>query len=113
MPLGPLALVSFQARKPSLSPADDVRRVMVEVAELDVERGRANNPIETGIALLDRLQCLDDVLRPAEKPPAFTATSIVGNLTVPTSPGSRIAAICSSVKARTRRNSPNIFRFSL
>jgi hypothetical protein len=51
--------------------------------------------------------------RPARKPRAFTASSIVGNLTVPTSRGSRIAAICSSVKARTRRNSPNIFMFSL
>src|SRR6516164_8641007 len=39
--------------------------------------------------------------RPARKPPAFTASSIVGNFTVPTSRGSRIAAICSSVKART------------
>jgi hypothetical protein len=50
--------------------------------------------------------------RPARKPPAFTASSIVGNFTVPASLGSRIAAICSSVSARMRRNSPNIFMFS-
>ena len=34
--------------------------------------------------------------RPARKPPTFTASSIVGNLTVPARRGSRIAEICSS-----------------
>ena len=47
--------------------------------------------------------------RPARKPPAFTASSIVGNLMVPTSLGSRIVAICSSVYTRTKRNSPKHF----
>ena len=47
----------------------------VEVCELDVERGGANDAVEAGIALLDRLQGLDDVVRPARKPPAFTASS--------------------------------------
>ena len=65
---------------------DHLLREAVEVCELDVERGaergRANDAVEAGIALLDRLQLLDDVLgRPARKPPAFTASSIVGNLT--------------------------------
>ena len=76
------------------------------------ERHCANDAVEAGIALLDRLQDLDDVLRLARKPLALTASSIVGSLTVPTSRGSRIAAICSSLSARTRRNSPNIFMFS-
>jgi hypothetical protein len=49
---------------------------------------------------------------PARKPPAFTASSIRGSLVLAASLGSRIAAICSSVKARTSRNSPNIFMFS-
>src|SRR6266481_3732138 len=48
---------------------DDLLREPVEVFELYVEwsaeRGGANDPIEAGIALLDRLQLLDDVLRPA------------------------------------------------
>src|SRR5260370_483328 len=42
----------------------------VEVCELNLERGaerrRANDAVEAGIALLDRLQLLDDVLRPAD-----------------------------------------------
>jgi len=50
--------------------------------------------------------------RPAREPPAFTVSSIVGNFTVPASRGARIAAICASLSARTRRNSPNIFMFS-
>src|SRR5215472_7909634 len=41
----------------------------VEVCELNLERGaeggRANEAVEAGVALLDRLQLLDDVLRPA------------------------------------------------
>src|SRR5215831_13993399 len=41
----------------------------VEVCELDVERGAergcADDPVEPGIALLDRFQGLDDVLWPA------------------------------------------------
>ena len=48
---------------------DHLLREAVEVCELDVERGaerrRANDAVEAGIALLDRLQLLDDVLRPA------------------------------------------------
>jgi len=89
----------------------------VEVRKLNLERGAerrgANDAVEAGIALLDRLQLLDDVLRPAGQESAgFTASSMVGSLTVPTRRGSRFAAICSAVKARTRRNSPNIFMFS-
>jgi hypothetical protein len=66
---------------------DDLLCEAVEVCELNLDRGAerscADHPIEPGIALLDRLQSLDDVLRrPARKPPAFTASSIVGNLTV-------------------------------
>jgi hypothetical protein len=45
-------------------------------------------------------------------PPAFTARPMRGNFVVAASRGSRIAAICSSVSARTRRNSPNIFMSS-
>jgi hypothetical protein len=37
----------------------------VEVFELNVERRGANDAVEAGIALLDRLQLLDNVLRPA------------------------------------------------
>jgi hypothetical protein len=88
---------------------DHFLREPVEVSE----GGGANDAVEAGIALLDRLQLLDDVLRSArQETPGLTASSIVGNLTVPTSFGSRIAAICSSVNVRTRRNSPNIFVFS-
>ena len=96
---------------------DHLLREAVEVFELDVERGAergcANDAVETGIALLDRLQNLDDVLRPAGQEAASLYRVLDRReLAVPASCGSRIAAICSSVKARTRRNSPNIFMFS-
>jgi len=48
---------------------DHLLREAVEVVEPDVERraewSYANDAVEAGIALLDRLQRLDDVLRPA------------------------------------------------
>src|SRR5580704_6307421 len=48
---------------------DHLFREAVEVCELDVERGAergcADDSVEAGIALLYRLQLLDDVLRPA------------------------------------------------
>ena len=47
----------------------DLLREAVEVFELDIERGaergRANDPVNARIALLDGLELLDDVLRPA------------------------------------------------
>ena len=57
----------------------------VEVFDLHLgrgaERGWVNDAVEAEIALLDRLQGLDDVFRRlARKPPAFAAASIVGNL---------------------------------
>ena len=69
---------------------------------------------EAGIALLDRLQLLDDVLRPAgEEAAGLHRILDPRQFHGPRQPrGSRIAAICSPVNARTRRNSPNIFMFS-
>src|SRR6516225_6039611 len=49
---------------------------------------------------------------PHRKPPALTASSMRGSLAVGARLGSRIISICSSVIARTRRSSPNIFMFS-
>jgi hypothetical protein len=50
---------------------DHLLRKPVEVFELNIERGAerrlTNDPIEAGIALLDRLQLLDDVLPPAAR----------------------------------------------
>src|SRR5262249_21554395 len=49
---------------------------------------------------------------PHRKPPALTASSMRGSLAVGARLGSRMISICSSVIARTRRSSPNIFMFS-
>src|SRR5215469_15560028 len=49
---------------------------------------------------------------PQRKPPALTASSMRGSLAVGARLGSRMISVCSSVIARTRRNSPNIFMFS-
>ena len=85
---------------------DHLLREVVEACELNVERGaerrRADDAIEAGIAPLDRLQLLDDVLRPAgEEAAGLHRILDCRQFTVPAGRGSRIAAICSSVKART------------
>src|SRR5262249_42157594 len=49
---------------------------------------------------------------PHRKPPALTASPMRGSLAVGARLGSRMISICSSVIARTRRSSPNIFMFS-
>src|SRR5215469_10601239 len=79
----------------------------VEVSELNVERGaercRAYDAVEAGVALLDRLQLLDDVLRPSGKKAARLYRVLNRRqFAVPTSFGSRIAAICSSIAHRVR-----------
>ena len=69
-----------------------------------VERGGADDAIEAGITLFDRLQGLDDVLRPAgEEPPAFTARSILsGSRSITSS-----RALTSSPGRKPIRNSPS------
>ena len=77
------------------------------------DREADGDAIQPGIALLQFLQRLDDIGRGGgEEPPAFTASSMRGSFAVGARFGSRMVSICSSVRAFTRRSSPNIFMFS-
>src|SRR6267378_7917642 len=58
-----LAREPWRRGRPGLRPWRTVQVFQLDV-ERSAERGGANDAIDAGIALLDRLQLLDDVLRP-------------------------------------------------
>src|SRR5262249_11580401 len=78
------------------------------------DREAYRDAIEPWVFLLERLDVLDRVIRITAQEAAGLdrIRDARGSLAVGARLGSRMISICSSVIARTRRSSPNIFMFS-